>query len=82
MSAGRPTLLGLPYDGASSFRRGAAAAPRAVREALASPSSNSWSEALLDVGAPDALADAGERCAATAHEVSALLGFRLTPEPN
>jgi DNA-binding IclR family transcriptional regulator len=25
---------------------------------------------------PDALADAGERCAATASEVSALLGFR------
>jgi DNA-binding IclR family transcriptional regulator len=32
--------------------------------------------------APEALADAGERCAATAREVSALLGFRPAPEPN
>jgi arginase len=57
---GIPTLIGLPYDGASSFRRGAAAAPRLIREALRSPSSNSWSEALIDVGAPSALADAGD----------------------
>ena len=32
--------------------------------------------------APEALADAGERCAATAREVSALLGFRPTPAHN
>ncbi|MFN2567523.1 MAG: agmatinase [Gemmatimonadaceae bacterium] len=58
MSAERPTLIGLPYDASSSFRRGAAAAPKAVREALASPASNSWSEALVDAGA--VLADAGD----------------------
>jgi arginase len=58
MSAGRPTLIGLPYDGSSSFRRGAAGAPRAIRDALASPASNSWSEALVDVGA--ALGDVGD----------------------
>jgi arginase len=57
---GIPTLIGLPYDGGSSFRRGAAAAPRLIREALRSPSSNSWSEGLVDVGTAGALADAGD----------------------
>jgi len=60
VSGGVPTLLGLPYDGASSFRRGAAAAPRLIREALRSPSSNAWSEGGVDVGAVTALADAGD----------------------
>jgi agmatinase len=60
VSRGVPTLVGLPYDGASSFRRGAAAAPRLIREALRSPSSNSWSEGGIDVGAATAMADAGD----------------------
>lgn len=60
MSRGTPTLLGLPYDGASSFRRGAAAAPPLIREALRSPASNSWSETGIDVGLPTSLADAGD----------------------
>jgi arginase len=57
---GTPTLIGLPFDAASSFRRGAAAAPPAIRAALASPSTNWWSEAGIDLAAPDALADAGD----------------------
>ena len=57
---GRPTIIGLPYDGSSSFRRGAAAAPAAIRETLRSPSSNSWTELGIDVGAPRALDDAGD----------------------
>jgi arginase len=73
MSAGRPTLIGLPYDGASSFRRGAAAAPRAIREALRSPSSNSWSEALVDVGVGAALADAGDVDVANTTDVRAAI---------
>jgi arginase len=60
MTGGIPTLVGLPYDGSSSFRRGAAAAPRVIRDALRSPASNSWSELGVDVGSPDALADAGD----------------------
>jgi arginase len=60
VTRGVPTLIGLPYDGASSFRRGAAAAPRVIREALRSPSSNSWSETLIDVGAETTLADVGD----------------------
>jgi agmatinase len=41
-------LLGLPYDAASSFARGAAEAPAAIRRALASPSSNTWGERGVD----------------------------------
>ena len=55
-----PTLLGVPYDRASSFLRGAAGAPPRIREALYSPASNLWSEGGVDVGAPGALADAGD----------------------
>jgi arginase len=58
MSAGRPTLIGLPYDASSSFRRGAAGAPKAIRDALTSSASNSWSETLLDVRT--ALSDVGD----------------------
>jgi arginase len=53
-----PTLLGLPFDGFSSYRAGAADGPRAIRAALRSPSSNSFDEDLQDTGAR--LADAGD----------------------
>lgn len=56
----RPTLLGAPYDAASSFLRGPAQAPAAIRAALASPHSNSWTELDVDLGAPGALGDAGD----------------------
>jgi agmatinase len=55
-----PTLIGLPWDVNSSFLRGAAAAPPLVRQALFSPSSNTWTESLVDIGAPGRLADAGD----------------------
>jgi len=54
----RPTLLGLPYDASSSFLRGAAAGPAAIRAALFSPASNGWSEEGVEV--VPALADAGD----------------------
>jgi agmatinase len=60
MGSGIPTLVGLPYDASSSFLRGAAAAPPAIRAALRSDASNSWSEGLLDMGLRDSLADAGD----------------------
>lgn len=41
-------LLGIPYDGGSSFAAGAAHAPRAIRDALASDASNSWAERGVD----------------------------------
>ena len=65
MSPGHPTLLGLPYDASSSYLRGSAAAPRAIREALHSPSGNAWSEALTEVLAPEVLADAGDLALST-----------------
>jgi agmatinase len=53
-----PTLLGVPWDASSSYLRGAAAAPPLIRRALESPSSNRFSESLVDLEA--ALADAGD----------------------
>jgi agmatinase len=55
-----PTLLGLPYDASSSFLRGPAEAPPLIRKQLWSEATNPWSEALIDISAPGALADAGD----------------------
>ena len=55
-----PTLIGVPFDAASSFLRGAAAAPPLIRRELASEAGNGVSEALIDLRAPGALADAGD----------------------
>jgi agmatinase len=55
-----PTLVGIPFDAKSSFLRGAAAGPTAIRAALHSSSTNLWTETLLDLGAAGALGDAGD----------------------
>jgi arginase len=55
-----PTLIGVPFDGASSYLRGAAAAPALIRRELASDAGNGISEALIDLRVPGALADAGD----------------------
>lgn len=55
-----PTLLGLPYDAASSFMRGAAAAPAKIRAALHSPAGNTSTESLVDLAVPDVMQDAGD----------------------
>jgi agmatinase len=60
MVISKPVLLGLPYDASSSFKRGAADAPREIRRALRSEASNSWSEALIDVLRPEMVGDAGD----------------------
>ncbi len=60
MASAPPTLIGVPYDAASSFRRGSAAAPPVIRAALHSPAGNSWTEGLVDLGVPGVLADAGD----------------------
>ena len=57
---GAPTLLGVPFDKNSSFRRGSAAAPPLIRDALHCDSSNMWTELGVDVGAEGAYADAGD----------------------
>lgn len=56
----RPTLIGVPFDAASSFLQGAAAAPPLIRRELASDAGNGVSESLIDLRAPGALVDAGD----------------------
>lgn len=56
----RVGLLGLPWDGSSSFVRGPARAPAAIREALHSEASNNWSERGIDSLSPGILADLGD----------------------
>lgn len=57
-SLGIPVLLGVPFDGQSSYLRGAGEAPGKIREALRSPAGNDWTE--LEVGLPGAFEDAGD----------------------
>jgi len=54
------TLLGAPSDANSSFLRGAAQAPAAIRAALHSESANLWSESGVDLGAQGVLRDGGD----------------------
>jgi len=54
------SLLGVPWDASSSFQRGAAEAPAAIRQALWAPSSNSYNERGDDLAAPGVFEDAGD----------------------
>jgi arginase len=54
------TLLGIPWDGSSSYERGAAEAPPQIRAALRSPSSNSFNERGDDVLSAEVMADEGD----------------------
>ena len=56
----RPALIGVPYDASSSFLRGAAGGPRAIREALASPAGNPYTEALVRVVPGETFDDLGD----------------------
>ena len=53
-------LAGLPADDKSSYLRGAAGAPAAIREALACPSSNLCAEDGTELGSNPLFADAGD----------------------
>lgn len=54
-------MLGLPSDLNSSFLRGSAKAPPLIREALRSPSANSWSETpSIDISNADNFRDVGD----------------------
>src|ERR1700756_2050999 len=57
---GPPTLLGVPFDENSSYKRGSAAAPPLIRDALRCDSSNTWTELGVDVGAEGSYKDAGD----------------------
>lgn len=58
--AGLPTILGARYDASSSFMRGPADAPGAIRREMRSESSNRWSEALVEVIPGETWDDAGD----------------------
>ena len=49
MSPPRIAILGVPYDASSSYQRGAARGPGAIREALWSEASNGWTESGVDL---------------------------------
>jgi agmatinase len=59
-TTGPPTLVGIPYDASSSFERGSAEAPALIREQMASPAGNRFSEDLRDLGAEGVVRDAGD----------------------
>lgn len=55
-----PTLIGIPFDGQSSYLRGAGDAPPKIREALHCDASNDWTERGVDLGAAGIFADSGD----------------------
>jgi agmatinase len=55
-----PALLGIPFDANSSYLRGAAGAPAAIRAAFHSSAGNYWTESGVDLGANDAFEDVGD----------------------
>jgi arginase len=57
---GVPTLLGIPFDGESSYLRGSGDAPGKIRAALRCDAANMWTELGVDVGADGAFEDAGD----------------------
>ena len=88
MSTGpRLALLGLPWDRSSSFERGAAAAPPAIRRALWSPSTNTSSElgvaiepaTLDDRGDVAFVGDAADARTAIERGVAAILAEGAVP---
>jgi arginase len=57
---GVPTLLGIPFDGQSSYLRGTGDAPAKIREAMRCDASNSWTELGVDLGVAGIYGDAGD----------------------
>lgn len=55
-----PTLFGIPFDGNSSYLRGAAEAPAKIRQALRFPAGNDWTELGVDLGVPGIYEDGGD----------------------
>ena len=76
-------LIGFCSDENSSFLRGAAEAPRLIREALFSDARNLWSESGIDLGSEGILNDAGDISPASPRQiedaVSSLLAQGLRP---
>jgi arginase len=60
MPAVLPTLFGVPFDGQSSYLRGAGQAPGKIRTALHCDASNNWTELGVDLGLVGSYEDAGD----------------------
>ncbi len=60
MNSNVPALLGIPFDAASSYLRGAADAPPKIREAMRCEASNSSTELGVDLSRAGAYDDAGD----------------------
>ena len=59
-NSGMPTLVGIPFDGQSSYLRGAAEAPAKIREVMKCDASNSCTELGVNLGVNGAYEDAGD----------------------
>jgi agmatinase len=57
---GTPVLVGIPFDGQSSYLRGAGDAPAKIRAAVRCDASNLSTERGVDLGVPGAFEDAGD----------------------
>ena len=57
---GIPTLVGVPFDGQSSYLRGAAEAPETIRAAMRCDASNQSTELGVDLGIRGSYEDAGD----------------------
>jgi agmatinase len=57
---GTVALIGFPFDHNSSYLRGSALAPSAIRSAFYSDSSNLWTESGINLGEPAQFLDAGD----------------------
>src|ERR1700722_9311344 len=55
-----PALIGIPFDGNSSYLRGTSAAPPAIREALRCDAWNQWTELGVDLGVDGTFTDTGD----------------------
>ncbi len=69
---GLPTLLGVPFDGFSSYLRGAGDAPAKIRQALRCHASNQWTELGVDLGSAGTYEDSGDIDLRRADEKNAL----------
>lgn len=69
---GVPTILGIPFDGHSSYLRGAGEAPGKIRAALHCDASNNWTESGVDLGRSGAYEDAGDLTFNEAHAFSVI----------
>ena len=81
MPTAPPRLIGLPYDASSSYLQGAAEAPALIREALRSPSWNTWCEQARDVTGAGGLSDGGDLTLPPTAEARALIEAG-TPVPS